>query len=129
MSRAADGNVFADLSGTSNLTTNNPYDALLEACEQDTVIISSQVRVAGKLIAPETNSASLSDASRDSKRPAEKKAALSRFFRIYHRRSAAQAGQPRDKSRIRRSEKLPSLLGKATKTYSAARGVSTEAVT
>lgn len=35
MSRIADGNVFADLSGTSNSTTENPYDALLEACKQE----------------------------------------------------------------------------------------------
>lgn len=35
MSRAADDNVFADLSGTSNSTTDNPYDALLEACKQE----------------------------------------------------------------------------------------------
>lgn len=37
MSRATDGNVFADLSGTATSTTGNPYDALLEACNQEPV--------------------------------------------------------------------------------------------
>ena len=37
MSRAADGNVFTDLSGTSDSTTDNPYDALLEACKHEPV--------------------------------------------------------------------------------------------
>lgn len=65
MSRAADGNVFADLSGTSNSTTDNPYDALLEACKQESVSTKLSVRMDGMLIAPETNPASLSDAPRD----------------------------------------------------------------
>lgn len=67
MSRAADDNVFADLSGTSNSTTDNPYDALLEACKQEPVIVKPSVDVTGELIAPETNSASLRDSPRDSK--------------------------------------------------------------
>ena len=65
MSRIADGNVFADLSGTSNSTTDNPYDALLEACKQEPVHHKSSVCVAGELIVRETNPASLSDAPRD----------------------------------------------------------------
>ena len=38
MPRGTDDNVFTDLSGTSNSTTNNPYDALLEACNHEPVI-------------------------------------------------------------------------------------------
>ena len=67
MSRETDGNVFADLSGTSNSTTDNPYDALLEACNQNPVIIGSNVLMVGLLIALETNTASLSNAPRNSK--------------------------------------------------------------
>lgn len=67
MSRTADGNVFADLSGTANSTTGNPYDALLEAAKQEPVPTKSSVQVAGELIAPETNPASLPDAPRESK--------------------------------------------------------------
>ena len=68
MSPAADGNVFADLSGTSDSTTGNPYDALLEACKQEPVFNKPCVQdhVAEELIVAETNPASLSDASRDS---------------------------------------------------------------
>lgn len=45
MARIADGNVFADLSGTSNSTTGNPYDALLEACKQEPVHHKNQAYV------------------------------------------------------------------------------------
>ena len=38
MPRGTDDNVFTDLSGTSNSTTDNPYDALLEACNHEPVI-------------------------------------------------------------------------------------------
>ena len=37
MPRGTDDNVFTDLSGTSNTTTDNPYDALLEACNHEPV--------------------------------------------------------------------------------------------
>ena len=69
MAPPAEGNVFADLSGTSNSTTGNPYDALLEACKNEPVTapLSGPDRVVGKLIALETNPASLSDTPRDSK--------------------------------------------------------------
>lgn len=69
MSRAADGNVFTDLSGTSNATTDNPYDALLEACKQEPVSKNQAVHTVWlqTLIHVETNPASLSDAPRDSK--------------------------------------------------------------
>lgn len=66
MSCVADGNVFADLSGTSNSTTDNPYDALLEACKQEPVSRSQSGRMTRDLIVPETNPASLPDAPRDS---------------------------------------------------------------
>ena len=62
MSRTAEPNVFADLSGTSNSTTDNPYDALLEACKQEPVTANSSLRGAVELIVSETNPASLSDA-------------------------------------------------------------------
>ena len=67
MSRANDSNLFADLSGTSNSTAGNPYDALLEACQQDPVSTKTSVRVGGELMASATNPDSLSDAPRDSK--------------------------------------------------------------
>ena len=67
MSRAADGNVFTDLSGTSNTTTDNPYDALLEACKQEPVSKNPEVHAVWleTLINLETNPASLSDAPRN----------------------------------------------------------------
>lgn len=67
MSCTADGNVFADLSGTSKSTTDNPYDALLEACKQEPVTMKPSVCVAGELIVLETNPILLPDAPRDSK--------------------------------------------------------------
>ncbi|KAL8981313.1 MAG: hypothetical protein Q9205_003866, partial [Flavoplaca limonia] len=35
------GNVFEDLSGTSHATSDNPYDALIDACSNDPVLPSS----------------------------------------------------------------------------------------
>ena len=67
MPRGTDDNVFTDLSGTSNCTTDNPYDALLEACNHEPVITYPNVRMVGLLIAIETNPASLSDAPGNSK--------------------------------------------------------------
>ena len=40
VSRTADGNVFEDLSGISNSSTGNPYEALIQACENDAVSFS-----------------------------------------------------------------------------------------
>ena len=58
MSPAADGNVFTDLSGTSNSTTGNPYDALLEACKQEPVPYNPSwaPHMAEKLIYPRKKS-------------------------------------------------------------------------
>ena len=84
-------------------------------------------RMAGKLIAPETNPASLSDAPRDSQWSAKKQAVVSGVLGIHHRRGAAQAYQPSGKSRIRRSEELPGFLGQTARTHPAARGLSAEA--
>ena len=85
MPRGTDDNVFTDLSGTSNSTTDNPYDALLEACNHEPVITHSNVRVVGLLIAIETNPASLSDTPGNSKRPAEKQIDVPRILRVFHR--------------------------------------------
>ena len=131
MSPAADGNVFTDLSGTSNSTTGNPYDALLEACKQEPVLETPSwaFRMAGKLIPLETNPASLSDAPRDSQWSTKKQAAVSGVLGIHHRRSAAQAYQPSGKPRIHRSEELPCFLGETARTHPAAGGLFAEAAT
>ena len=60
MTPAGDGNVFTDLSGTSNSTTGNPYDALLEACKQEPVLQppSQAPHTARNLIYPRIKSSS-----------------------------------------------------------------------
>jgi len=37
MSRTDDGNDFADLSGATSSTSDNPYDTLIDACVNDPV--------------------------------------------------------------------------------------------
>ncbi len=39
-----DGNTFADLSGAMSSTSDNPYDALIEACENDLVRYALEFR-------------------------------------------------------------------------------------
>lgn len=41
MSRTADGNVFTDFSGLSTSASGNPYDGLLEACNNEPVRLYS----------------------------------------------------------------------------------------
>ena len=38
--RTADGNIFEDLSGTSDSSTGNPYESLIRACENHAVSFS-----------------------------------------------------------------------------------------
>ena len=85
MPRGTDDNVFSDLSGTSNSTTDNPYDALLEACNHEPVSTHSNVLVVGLLIAIETNPASLSDAPGNSKCPAEKQTDVPGILGLFDR--------------------------------------------
>lgn len=104
---------FEDYSGTSNTSkSDNPYDALIEACNNDPVSLAKPTETTTKspLTPPASTSSEIPDSPNNSQRPTKSQTSGPRLPRRHRGRDPEEPRRP-CAARLQRLAQLPRPLG------------------